>query len=303
MEEILKTTELTKHYGHKAVVNRISMTINRGEVYGFIGENGAGKTTFMRLVLGMALPDSGTVSLFGGEAAKTAGQKTGGIIEAPALYGNCSAYENLKRMSMLSGRGTGSITDDRTLYDLIDVVGLTDAGNKKAGHYSLGMKQRLGLAVAMLGDPEFLVLDEPVNGLDPAGIKDIRDTIQRLNKERGVTFLISSHLLDELSKTVSKYGIIHEGVLVEEITANELAEKARQSISVTVDDPARAVRILSDKIKAEDIAVDGDVLRIYHHPGEAAAINALLVGEGIAVSGLGTQSFSIENYFIERMRS
>ena len=313
MEHVLQTFGLTKKYNRKPVVNNINMTINRGEVYGFIGRNGAGKTTFMRVVLGLALADAGTISLFDGEPRKSAGQKTGSIIEAPALYTGCSALENLKRFSLLSTRNTvipsmeknGSTAvegrDEKVLQELIDLVGLTEAGNKNVGSFSLGMKQRLGLAVAMLGDPEFLILDEPVNGLDPAGIKDIRDTIHVLNRERGVTFLISSHLLDELSRTVTKYGIINNGVLVEEITANELADKCRQSIAVAVDDTAKAAAILKERIPEQDLAISTNNINIYMHSGEAAAINALLVSNGIAVSSLGSEGYSIENYFIERM--
>ena len=296
MEHVLKTFGLTKKYDRKAVVNNINMTIAPGEVYGFIGRNGAGKTTFMRVVLGMALPDAGEISLFDGEPRRTAGQKIGSIIEAPALFSGCTALENLKRFSLLSTGGA-----DRDLNELIDLVGLTDAGKKLVGHYSLGMKQRLGLAVAMLGDPQFMVLDEPVNGLDPAGIKDIRDTINVLNREKGVTFLISSHLLDELSRTVTKYGIINDGVLVEEITATDLADKCRQSIAITVNDTARAAAILRDHIPAGDIVIAGMEINIYNHTAEAAQLNALLVRNGIAVSSLGSAGYSIENYFIERM--
>ena len=313
MDHVLQTFGLTKKYNRKPVVNNINMTINRGDVYGFIGRNGAGKTTFMRVVLGLALADSGTVSLFDGEPRKSAGQKTGSIIEAPALYTGASALENLKRFSLLSTRktvipSTGNISssdpltkDDKVLLELLDLVGLSAAGNKKVANFSLGMKQRLGLAVAMLGDPEFLVLDEPVNGLDPAGIKDIRDTIHALNQQRGVTFLISSHLLDELSRTVTKYGIINDGVLVDEITAAQLDNKCRQSISITVDDTVKSAAILKDRIPEEDISVNGNTINIYRHSKEAAALNTLLVGNGISVSSLGSGGYSIEDYFIERM--
>lgn len=314
MKHVLQTFGLTKKYNHKAVVNNINMTIPRGDIYGFIGKNGAGKTTFMRVVLGLALADSGTISLFDGEPSKSAGQKVGSIIETPALYTGCSAIENLKRFSLLCTRKTvipegaapDSFPKDKqggALYELLDLVGLSDAGNKKVGNFSLGMKQRLGLAVAMLGDPEFLVLDEPVNGLDPAGIKTIRDTIHILNQEKGVTFLISSHLLDELSKTVTRYGIINEGVLVEEITANELADKCRQSISVTVDDAAKAEAVLESVIPREDFTAGGNILKIYRHAGEAAALNTLLVRNGISVSSLGSGGYNVEDYFIERMGS
>lgn len=307
MQPVLETEAVTKKYGGKAVVNNISMNIERGDVYGFIGKNGAGKTTFMRLVLGLALPDSGEIRLFGGEDRKSAGQKTGSIIEAPALYSNCTAFENLKRFSALidNSRRKGSSArindEDRMIKDLIETVGLTGAADKKVGHYSLGMKQRLGLAVAMLGDPEFLVLDEPVNGLDPAGIKEIRDTINTLNRERGVTFLISSHLLDELSRTVTKYGIINEGVLVEEIRADELENVFRRSLTMVVDDPEKAAGIISARIPHDQISVSGHAISITSKEISSADLNRELVMAGVAVSEINNHTGSIEDYFIERM--
>ena len=218
MDTILQTNGLTKKYGKKTVVDHVSVHIRRGDIYGLIGKNGAGKTTFMRMVLGFVIPNEGTVELFDGEPQKTSGQKIGSLIEAPAFYAGCTALENLKYFSVLSGRGKNQEIPEKRLHELIEMVGLGDAGKKKVGNYSLGMKQRLGLAIAMIGNPEFLVLDEPVNGLDPAGIRDVRDTIRRLNEESGVTILISSHLLDELAKVATKYGILNEGRLVEEIT-------------------------------------------------------------------------------------
>ena len=209
METVLKTVGLSKKYGSRYVVRGVNMTINKGDIYGFIGKNGAGKTTFMRVILGLSEPTEGSFELFGGISREEAGRKTGALIEAPGIYPNCTAKENMKRFALLKGADANSIDG------ILEFVGLGDVGNKKAGKFSLGMKQRLGIAVALLGDPEFLVLDEPVNGLDPAGMKEVRDLIVKLNKERGVTVLISSHLLDELSKIVTRYGIINNGVLVD----------------------------------------------------------------------------------------
>ena len=302
METILQTNGLTKKYGKKTVVDHVSVNVRRGDIYGLIGKNGAGKTTFMRMVLGFAIPNEGTVELFGGEPQRIAGQKIGSLIEAPAFYGNCSAFENLRYFSHLSGRGENAepIPDER-LEALVEMVGLKDAGKKKVGHYSLGMKQRLGLAIAMLGDPEFLILDEPVNGLDPAGIRDVRDTIRRLNREAGVTILISSHLLDELSKVATKYGILNEGRLVEEITTEELERKCRQNITLTVDNPVRARQILAEMLPAEDIAQDQYTLTVFSHPDLAASLNRKLVESGIEVSELNTHTNGVEDFFIERI--
>lgn len=301
MDMVLKTTDLTKKYGNKTVVDHVNISIGKGEIYGLIGKNGAGKTTFMRMVLDFAVPNVGSIELFGGENYETAGQRIGSLVEAPAFYGGASAFENLKRFSLLCGRDGGRSYSDAELHALIDIVGLADAGRKKVGYYSLGMKQRLGIAIAMLGDPEFLVLDEPVNGLDPAGIKDVRDTIRKLNQEKGVTFLISSHLLDELSKIATKYGILNEGKLVEEITAAELEKRCRRNITLTVDNPVRAKQLLSEMIPEEEITQDLYKLTVWSHVEESAAINRHLVTNGIEVSELNTQANDIEDFFIERI--
>lgn len=171
METILQTTNLSRQFGKKMAVNNVNMTIHKGDIYGFIGKNGAGKTTFMRLVLGTAFPSKGEIKLFDGEPFDKARRKIGSLIEAPGLYKNCTAYENLKQFSLIYG-GT-----DAEIKEILFLVGLADTGNKKAGKFSLGMRQRLGIAIALLGNPEFLVLDEPVNGLDPAGMKEVRDLI------------------------------------------------------------------------------------------------------------------------------
>ena len=218
MEEILTTKDIVKKYGTRTVLNKINMNIHKGDIYGFIGKNGAGKTTFMRTVLSLTPKDSGEVRLFGDKSIKDVGLKIGSLIESPGLYKNASAYENLKRFSILYG------ADENKINEILELVGLSDTGKRKTKDFSLGMRQRLGIAIALLGDPEFLLLDEPVNGLDPEGIKDIRDVILKLNKEKNITFLISSHLLDELSKVVTRYGIIDNGVLIEEIDAKKLKE-------------------------------------------------------------------------------
>ena len=302
METILQTNGLTKKYGKKTVVDHVSVNVRRGDIYGLIGKNGAGKTTFMRMVLGFAVPNEGTVELFGGEPQRIAGQKIGSLIEAPAFYGNCSALENLRYFSLLSGRGEAPepVSDER-LEALIEMVGLSDAGKKKVGNFSLGMKQRLGLAIAMLGDPEFLILDEPVNGLDPAGIRDVRDAIRRLNHESGVTILISSHLLDELAKVATKYGILNEGKLVEEITTEELEALCRHNVTLIVDDPEKARQILAGMIPAEDIAVEQHKITVFSHTDEAAVFNRRLVESGVDVYELTTHTRGVEDFFIERI--
>lgn len=221
MEYVLRTDKLTKCFGDKKAVNKVSMQIKKGDIYGFIGKNGAGKTTLMRLVLGVAEPSDGRITLFNGQPLSYARHHIGALLEYPCLYKNCTAYENLKRFSLLTD------SNNKQINNILKLVGLDKVGNKKVGKFSLGMKQRLGIGIALLGDPEFLISDEPVNGLDPTGIKEIRDVILRLNHERGITFLISSHLLDELAKIVTTYGIINDVVLIEQISAAELEHRCR----------------------------------------------------------------------------
>ena len=251
METVLRTQSLTKRFREKVAVNKVNITIERGDIYGFIGKNGAGKTTTMKLILGLNFPDEGKIEYFGGTPPEKACRKIGSLIEAPGLYKNCTAYENMKRFSILSG-GT-----DKEIKDRLRLVGLGNTGNKKAGEFSLGMRQRFGIAIALLGDPEFLILDEPINGLDPEGIREIRDVIASLNRERGVTFLISSHLLDELAKVVTKYGILSGGVLQEEITAKQLEERCRSGLKITVDNIAKALSVLEGRIGRSNIGIAG----------------------------------------------
>lgn len=295
MSIILKTENLSKQFGSKIAVDNVSMTINKGDIYGFIGKNGAGKTTFMRLILGTAIPTSGTVSLFDGENREICGKKIGSLIESPGLYNDCTAFENMKRFSILTG------DTDEEIYGLLKLVGLSDTGKKQAEKFSLGMKQRLGIAIAMLGNPEFLVLDEPINGLDPAGIKEIRDIILQLNSNKQTTFLISSHLLDELGKVVTKYGIIRDGVLIEEIHANQLKERCHRKLHITVDNPQKAFEILSKTFSTDKIEPTENGLFLYSQLNQGAEINQLLSKNGLLVSGIELQSECLEEYFIERI--
>lgn len=295
METVLKTTDLTKTFGKKMAVNHVSMTIEKGDIYGFIGKNGAGKTTFMRLLLGTAFPTKGQITLFDGMALDEARHKIGSLVEMPGIYKNCTAYENLKLFSTIYG-GT-----EEEIREILRLVGLDNTGKKKAGKFSLGMKQRLGIAIALLGNPEFLVLDEPVNGLDPSGMKEVRDLILHLNKEKKITFLISSHLLDELSKVVTKYGIINNGILVEEVLAEELTERCKHKLIFTVDDTDKAVSVLSDVIPKEEIRVkDGQVV-LSSHLEEAGSLNKLLVQHDILVSAVYEQTDGLEQYFMKRI--
>lgn len=296
MDYVLRTQCLTKQFGEKTAVKNVSMQIKKGEIYGFIGKNGAGKTTLMRLILGAAMPTGGSIELFGGkENENEARHRIGALLEYPCIYKNCTALENLRRFAILTG------ADADELEDILELVGLKGVGRKKAGQFSLGMKQRLAIGIALLGHPEFLVLDEPINGLDPAGIKEIRDVILSLNQKKGVTFLVSSHLLDELSKIVTTYGIINDGVLIEQITAQELEVRCRHHLKLRVNNIPKATALLSCIVKPEAIKVQDDCICMYDKLDQSDRINRLLVRHGIRVSELSVQTSSLEEYFLERM--
>ena len=294
MENILETRSLTKKYGDKIAVNGMSLHVRRGDIYGLIGKNGAGKTSLMKLLLGLTTPDSGEMVLLGERNADRARRKIGSLIEAPALYKNETAFENMKRFAILSP------TSDAEIRNLLNLVGLGNTGAKKAGAFSLGMRQRLGIAVALLGNPEVLILDEPINGLDPAGIKEIRDIIIELNR-RGVTFLISSHLLDELGKIATNYGIVSGGVLVEEITAEALAAKCRTSLKLTTDNAKGTLAVLKRDFAGLTAEQDGQTVRITSPVSDPSEVNAALVKGGIRVYEMANESMGFEDFFIERL--
>lgn len=297
MAVILQTKGLTKKFGTKLAVDSIDMTINKGDIYGFIGKNGAGKTTFMRMVVGLTNVTNGTISMFDGMPITQALKKTGSLIEAPGIYKKQTAYDNLKQFSIITGGAS-----NKKIMELLELVGLEKvAKNRHAGDFSLGMRQRLGIAIAMLDNPEFLVLDEPVNGLDPTGMKEIRELIHTLNKELGVTVLISSHLLDELSKTVTRYGIIRDGALVEEISTEELAEKSTQKLIITVDNPQKALSLLSQKIEPDKIQTADNNIYLLSHFEQAAQLNKMLCENGIMVSTLYTRKEDLEEYFLDKV--
>mgnify|MGYP000637640161 FL=1 len=295
MEYIIETEGLTKRYGKRLCVNNISIHIAKGDIYGFIGRNGAGKTTAMRLILGLARPTSGKIKLFNSDDLNAQRKKIGSLIEAPGLYKRCSSLENMKRFSILYGG------DDKEIEELLSFVGLNGVGNKKVGQFSLGMKQRLGIAIALLGNPEVLILDEPVNGLDPAGIKEVRDLLLKLNKEKNVTIMISLHLLDELAKITTKYGIINNGVLVEEIDAQKLMERCKNNIVISCDRLQEAKELLESELKLTNISIVNDKLHIVDEIESTDEINTLLVKNDFKVHEITINKNSFEDYFIERL--
>ncbi len=295
MQSILKTNNIVKKYGNVTILNNINMNINKGDIYGFIGKNGAGKTTFMRVILDLTPKNSGEVIYYDNKNIKDIGLKVGSLIETPGVYKNISAYENLKRFSILYK------TEESKIKEILKLVGLNNTGKRKVKDFSLGMRQRLGIAVALLGEPELLILDEPINGLDPKGIKEIRNTIVKLNKEKNITFLISSHILDELSKIVTKYGIINNGQLIEEISAKELKEKCKNKLIIDVDNPQKAKEILTNIIPPKDIKINKNIIEVNSHLKESANINKLLVESNIMVNAIYHNLDSLEEYFMRKI--
>lgn len=243
MEYVLKTHALSKSYQNFQALNGLSMHVPKGAIYGFVGQNGAGKTTLIRLICGLQKPTSGGYTLYGVESTDReiakARRRLGGIIETPSLYLDMTAEENLKMQYRVIGMP--SFTG---IPELLKLVGLVDAGRKKVKNFSLGMRQRLGIAIALAGDPDFLLLDEPINGLDPQGIIEMRELILRLNREKQITILISSHILDELSRLATHYGFIDKGRIVKELSAGELEAACRKCIRMEVSDTATLARVL-----------------------------------------------------------
>lgn len=296
MDYIIETKNLTKRYGANKAVDSVSLHVKKGGIYGLIGKNGAGKTTLMKLLLGLAHPQEGEIRLFGNDDLNSERIRIGSLIEEPSLYKGDTALENLKRFSLLVP------ASDEELQSLLELVGLADAGNKKAGRFSLGMRQRLGIAVALLGNPELLILDEPINGLDPAGIKEVRDLILELNK-KGITFLISSHLLDELGKIATDFGMMDEGVLVEEISAEELKDKCRAFLKIKTDDSQKAVDALRAWDPAIAVETSGDEVHITSEVADPSEIVLTLVNSGVRVYEMRNESIEFEDFFIERLGS
>ena len=280
MEYVIETVDLSKKFPNKLAVDKVNIHVEKGDIYGLIGKNGAGKTTTMKMILGTLFPTEGEIFLFGNDNLNLERRRIGSLIEAPGLYKGCTAFENMKRFSLLYGG------DDEEINGLLEFVGLADAGKMKVRNFSLGMKQRLGLALALLGRPEVLVLDEPTNGLDPAGIKEIRDIIVKLNKEHGVTFIISSHLLDELGKIATYYGILNNGQLVEEVSAAELKERTKTCLIIESDDIDQTVVVLKEVGLLDNFLIKDEKLYIYSHLEEPYKFNEVLLKAGVHVNQL-----------------
>lgn len=296
MEKYLLSTQgLTKQYGRQKAVDHIDIHIKKGAIYGFIGRNGAGKTTTLKMISGLARPTDGEIIMFGyrGGGLKNIRSRVSCLIEAPGVYGNLSAYDNLKIKCKLFG-----IQEKSYIPEILEMVGLNHVGKKKVKHYSLGMKQRLGIGLTLVGDPDLLLLDEPINGLDPQGIVEVRDTVLRLNEERNMTILVSSHILEELSKIATHYGIIHNGSLLQEMTKEELMKRCSERIEICLDEPKRAVPVLDEMGFTNYQIVDKERIRIFERLEESAGLNMELAKAGILVREIRITSEELEDYFL-----
>lgn len=295
-DTILRASNISKIYGKHKALDKVSLEIKRGMVYGIIGANGAGKSTFMRTVMGLIATDEGEIELFGETGPKglqRARRKMGQSIETPALYPELTAYRNMQVQAANGGVG------DREIVELLALMNLGDTGKKKVKNFSLGMRQRLAIACTLVTNPEFLILDEPINGLDPSGIVEMREIIQRLVSERGITVLLSSHILDELSQIATHYGILHEGTLINELSRDELAEVTRQYIELETQSSEKAVTVL-DELRIKDYEViSSTVINIYERLDDAAKINHALVSAGLSVSRIATTRQKLEDYFLQ----
>lgn len=287
---------LAKSYGPVRAVSSVDLTVRRGEIYGFLGRNGAGKTTTVRMLLGLIRPDAGTISMLGSSLDRDRPgvlSRVGYLVESASAYPNLTVRENLDLQRRLTGRPRSSVAE------AMERLGLQEYERRRAGKLSLGNKQRLSLARALLHDPELLILDEPVNGLDPAGIVEIRTLLRRLADARGVTVFMSSHLLDEVEQLADRVGIVHRGCLVEEVDSAELRDRARLAVEVDVDDPGRAETLFRDQLGLRKVSRSGErTLRVEDPAARPEALAAALVGAGIALFRLISREEDLERHFM-----
>ena len=295
MEYVLTTRGLCKNYRNCKALNGLSMHVPRGSIYGFVGRNGAGKTTLIRLICGLQAPSHGSYTLYGVRNTMPgiyrARRRMGSVVETPSIYLDMSAEDNIKQQYRVLGIPSFDGVDE-----LLQLVGLADAGKKTARHFSLGMRQRLGIAVALAGDPDFLVLDEPANGLDPQGIIEMRELILRLNRERQITVLISSHILDELSRLATHYGFIDNGRMLREISAEQLEEACRKCLRVEVSDTSLLARAL-DGMHLEYKVLSDTTADIFAKIS-ISELNRALAAQGCELISLQEKSESLESYYV-----
>ena len=295
-EFAVETMGLCKTYGNTEAVSQLNMQVKTGAIYGLIGPNGSGKSTTLKMLCGLVHPTNGEAKLFGRSVNDPmVRRRTGVLIEEAGLHHDLTARDNVRMKAECMG-----LADKRTIDSVLEITGLTNTGNKKVKHFSMGMKQRLGVALALLGNPDLLILDEPINGLDPEGIRELRELMNTLNEE-GKTILLSSHILGELSKIASHYGIIRGGRMTEQISKEKLEEKCRDYFQLEVDNVDRALPVISENLKDAGLEVyDNQTLRIYGFTDSAWLIQ-LLVTNQVQVYSSGFHHMNLEEYFLDKM--
>lgn len=296
--EVVRTVSLCKRYQGKNAVDHVTMAVKQGAIYGFIGRNGAGKSTTLKMLCGLAKPTSGEIQIFGTTLQDTVTRRRiGMLIESAGIYPNFTAYENMK----LKAKYLGVVDPDLKIKELLALFHLEGQRKKKVKQFSMGMKQRLGIVMALLGNPDLLILDEPINGLDPEGILEIRQLLKQFNEENRITMIISSHILGELSKIATDYGIIKDGKLIEQISAKELQTKCNDYIHLKTPDSKKAVVSLEEKLGIQnyEIRPDGEI-RIYDLY-DSNAISKVLLEQGIVVEEFFRHQQDLESYFLELM--
>ena len=295
MDYVLKTNSLCKHYKNFKALGGLTMHVPKGSIYGFVGRNGAGKTTLIRMVCGIQFPTGGNFELYGvkntDKKISDIRRKMGAVIETPSIIPYLNARENLKMQYDIMG-----MPDYKGIDELLDLVGLKNTGKKLAKNFSLGMRQRLGIAVALCGNPDLLVLDEPINGLDPQGIIDVRELILKLNREKKITIIISSHILDELSKIATHYGFINDGRIVREMSAEELEQECRKCMRINVTDTTVLARVL-DTMKLDYKIIDNEIADIYGSPN-ITDLALSLWDEKCKIISVSEHDENLESFFI-----
>ncbi len=294
---ILKTKKLTKKYGKDFAVNNVDLELKQGDIYGLVGKNGAGKTTILRMISGLSIPTSGEIELFN-EISKAglnnSRSKIGCMIETPSFFKYLSAKKNLEYYRLQRG-----VVEKECVDEAIKMVGLEEAGKKKFKNFSLGMKQRLGLALAIMTSPDLLILDEPTNGLDPTGIIELRELLLKFNRERNTTIIISSHILSELSQLANTYGFINKGEFVEQISAKNLEEKCRRHLLIKVDDTSKATVIIENKLGVMEYEVlNRNEIRLYQHIDTPEIVSEALINNGIKLFSINNSGVNLEEYFV-----
>ena len=295
---VIKLRDISKKRGQTEILNHLNMTVYQKDIYGFIGQNGAGKSTTMKIIMSLIKETQGQLELFDTLDNQINRSRIGAIIENPAFYPYMTAYENLKYYIQYKG-----IVEINSIEKVLKMVGLENARKKKYKNYSLGMKQRLGLALALINHPDLLILDEPLNGLDPQGIVELREILSHLNKKYGITMLISSHILDELEMIATRYGFIHQGQMIEEITAEKLQEKLKKYISLDVENIGLASITLEQKLHTENFKVmDDQTIYLYDFENESSQVATTLIQEGVILNKMNISNVSLENYYLSLIK-